>query len=183
MSDGRHVKGHLERLRKAMIRRGLAGFWFIEFQQRGAAHFHVFCCGTLSQEARDSLRATWAKIVGSKCPHHLRRGMDYQVLRKAEAAAGYAAKYSSKNEQKTVPDCYKGIGRFWGFFGDFPAKTAVTLSMRDVYALVRVARAAAKAQARARGPAIRYFLERSYTGLGNPVGYSVVARQSHSLGC
>jgi hypothetical protein len=203
MTSGRHVKGHLERLRKAMIYRGLAGFWFLEFQRRGAPHFHVFCVGTLSQEARDSLRATWAKIVGSGCPHHLRRGMDYQELRKPEAAAGYAAKYSSKGEQKEVPEHYRGIGRFWGVFGSFPPPTVLRVSMRDLYELVRVARKAAEVQRRERGagfrppkdqgrvgfaswyvaPAIRYFLERTYTNRENPAELLVVAYRSRTPEC
>jgi len=203
MISGRHVKGHLERLRKAMIYRGLAGFWFLEFQRRGAPHFHVFCVGTLSQEARDSLRATWAKIVGSGCPHHLRRGMDYQELRKPEAAAGYAAKYSSKGEQKEVPEQYRGIGRFWGVFGAFPPPVTVRVSFRELYELVRVARAAARAQRRERGPgfrpptdggrvgfaswyvapAMRWYLERAYTIPENPHELIVVAHRTHKPEC
>lgn len=200
MTDGRYVKGLHQRLRKALVRRGLAGFWFLEFQRRGAPHFHVFCVGTLSQEARDSLRATWAKMVGSACPHHYRRGMDYQLLRKREAAAGYAAKYSAKSEQKTVPDHYRGIGRFWGVFGPLPEPEVIRVAPVEVVQLVRVARAAAKAQRRDRGPgyrpradkgrtgfalwyvapAIREYVMRTYTLQESPGGWLLVAHHSHT---
>lgn len=203
MSDGRYVKGILEKLRKGLIRRGLAGFWFLEFQKRGAPHFHFFCVGVLSDDHLATLRALWHKLAGSTCPHHYKRGMDYTVLTKPEAAAGYAAKYSTKNEQKTVPEHYRGIGRFWGFFGDLPKALPISVDVSDVVQLVRLARAAARAQRRDRGPgyrvprdkgltgfaswyvapAIRYFLERVYTVPESPAGWQIGGRRSHMLGC
>jgi hypothetical protein len=212
MTSGEHVKYQFTKLRKALVRRGLAGFWFLEFQARGAPHFHVFCVGTLDLDALDSLRALWRKIVGSSCPHHcLTRtskqsysyaGIDYQVLRRPDAAGAYAAKYSSKDVQKVVPDHYKGVGRFWGFFGELPDKEVIRLSYREILSLVRVSRAAARAQARSRpgyrarvdkgltglaqwyvAPAIRYYLSRVYTVQGSPGGYLVTARRKRNPEC
>lgn len=201
MADGRLVKDQFRKLRQALCRRGLAGFWFLEFQVRGAPHFHVFAVGELSTGQLDSLRKLWWKIVGSGCPHHRVRGVDYQVLRKPEAAAGYAAKYSSKESQKTVPECYADIGRFWGFFGDLPKPVELSLSYRDVYQLIRVARKASQVAALERGfrvrrdrgvagfaswyagAAIRDYLARVYRVQESPGGYRLAAYRSRSPGC
>lgn len=156
MLDGRVVKNHLRKLRQILTYRGLSGFWFLEFQERGAPHFHFFLVGTLSPDQIAKLRRSWSRMVGTMCPHHPVRGIDYQPLKKQSAAASYAAKYSSKSEQKTVPEQYRGVGRFWGVFGDTKRPVLqVQTSIKEIYKLARVAKNYAKAKARADGYRIR----------------------------
>jgi len=153
--DGRVVKKHHERLRKALIYRRFAGLWFLEFQTRGAPHFHFFTVGALSPSEVIKLRKLWAKIVGSDCPHHPYEGMDYQTLNKPQAAGAYAAKYATKQQQKDIPEGFRNVGRMWGLFGDLPQAAEHKFTFAEVVSLWRIARAAAKAQARANGYRMR----------------------------
>lgn len=158
MADGRTIKEHLRKFRQQLTYRGLVGFWFLEFQKRGAPHFHFFLVGTLKPQDVDKLRDNWARIVGSSCPHHPTRGLDYQELRKPEAAGAYAAKYSSKDEQKVVPEHFRGVGRFWGFFGKLERReTTIKLGVKELFELARVAKRYARARARSEGYKLRGF--------------------------
>lgn len=158
MYDGEFVKNCCRKLRQALVYRGLYGFWFLEFQKRGAPHFHFIVSGAMQPSEVSKLKRTWHRMVGSSCPHHLERGVKYEILRKQSAAGSYAAKYSSKDEQKTVPPRYQNVGRFWGLFGKNPASaepTKVRLRHQDLYKIARVARNYEKSQARANGYKIR----------------------------
>ena len=156
MQDGRVVKDHLRKMRQVLTYHGISGFWFLEFQLRGAPHVHFFIDGWVSQSVEYKIRKTWHRMVGSDCPHHLLRGLDVQTLRKKHAASYYAAKYSTKDSQKIVPERYRGVGRFWGFFGKKRDKAVqIRTSMKEIYRLARVARNYAKARARSEGYKIR----------------------------
>ena len=203
MEDGKVVKDHLRKLRQLFTYRDHFGFWFLEFQKRGAPHFHFITSRELSGREFDQVQRTWSKIVGSDCPHHPVRGCKHETLRKKHAAGAYAAKYSSKDEQKVVPDRYENVGRFWGFFGKPPeTKTTISTSLKEIYRIARIARNARKAHARNNGyrvrnrgrqagalynagPALRAYLERRYTIPGNPVEISVITTEMHNLalGC
>ena len=130
-ADGLKVKRDLSAMRKWLMRRRIGSFWFMEFQKRGAPHFHMFLsnyplCGV------KGVSAAWFKIVGSGDPKHLavhlgeagvsrsgggvaRPCLEY--VRKPHAASFYATKYAAKQEQKNVPEGYSNVGRFWGMFG------------------------------------------------------------------
>jgi len=152
MNDGKAVKNHLRKIRQLFTYRGIYGFWFLEFQKRGAPHFHFILSKTLENSDLDKIRKTWYKMVGTACPHHRTKGVDHQILRKPHAAGAYAAKYSSKSDQKTVPDRYTSVGRFWGLFGDLPTgSNEIQLPLKEMHKLVRIARAAQKSHCRARG--------------------------------
>ena len=122
-TDGLKVKRDLSVFRKWLKRRGIGAFWFLEFQARGAPHFHLF----LSSYPMGSVQAVakaWFRIVGSGDPKHLawhlgqlsgRSCLEY--VRKPHVASYYATKYAAKQEQKDVPAAYANVGRFWGMFG------------------------------------------------------------------
>jgi hypothetical protein len=87
-------------------------FWYLEFQQRGAPHFH----GLISKGVDGKeLRKIWYKIVGSNDPKHLRRGAHIAPIRTSEGMLHYLTGYLTKQEQKTVPEEYRSLGRFWGY--------------------------------------------------------------------
>ena len=123
-TDGLKVKRDLSVFRKWCKRRGIGAFWFLEFQNRGAPHFHLF----ISNYPLGGVKAVahaWYRIVGSGDPKHLawhlgelsgRPCLEY--MRKPHAASFYATKYASKQEQKHVPADYTNVGRFWGTFGN-----------------------------------------------------------------
>lgn len=133
-TDGVKVKRDLSVMRKWLRRHGVGGgFWFLEFQARGAPHFHLFMsnyplCGV------SGVAEAWFRIVGSGDPKHLdwhlgklsgRSCLEY--VRKPHAASYYATKYATKQEQKQVPANYTNVGRFWGTFGNMkPVWTFIT---------------------------------------------------------
>jgi len=142
-TDGAEVKEHLRRfmqeLRRCFYRsknknltdcvqvqfKPISCFWFLEFQKRGAPHFHIF---TTWSPSKEWVSTTWYRIVNSDDPKHLKAGTRTEKLRAGRAGTiSYASKYAAKLEQKRVPIGFENIGRWWGVYG-----CRITLSA-DVY--------------------------------------------------
>lgn len=109
-----------------------SAFWFLEFQERGAPHFHIFFNWAPGKEW---VSKRWYEIVGSEDIRHLHAGTRTEKLLAGRAGTiSYASKYANKCEQKVVPDGYKKVGRFWGVYGDritLSAATFVTVKDRE----------------------------------------------------
>jgi len=142
-TDGREVKRHLANFIKRLRRQcyktmrpdeygSWSVFWFLEFQQRGAPHFHFFCTHspvpTKSgyedrpeqpiELARKWMAKAWFECVGSGDEKHLRAGTQLDYFRTGRAGTiSYASKYARKQEQKRIPEGFSEIGRFWGVSG------------------------------------------------------------------
>ena len=113
--DGRLVKNHWRRFRQWLIRNGAeTGLWVLEFQKRGAPHFHVFMREPLD---RHIVSDAWYRIVASGDPKHLSAGTRIEEFRNPPALGSYVMKYAAKMEQKDVPAGYESVGRFWGVWG------------------------------------------------------------------
>jgi len=123
-TDGRTCKQHLDTLVKA-IRRYVSGdpaaakefsiFWFLEFQARGAPHYHFFCTHHID---KDWLARRWYETVGSEDVRHLHAGTRIEAIRSGRyGTCSYAGKYAAKAEQKDVPPDFHHVGRFWGVYG------------------------------------------------------------------
>jgi hypothetical protein len=126
--SGKVAKRHLDLFQKRMTRYlktfGVSGWgclWFLEFQKRGAPHFHLLFFGfgfKLFDLAvfQKWLSQSWADIVShadsAEFQKHLNAGTKAEWCRKEHF--GYALKYASKLEQKSVPFEFADIGRFWG---------------------------------------------------------------------
>jgi hypothetical protein len=85
----------------------------MEFQERGAPHFHVLINQAVS---RVWLSQVWYRVVGSGDVRHMVAGTRSEPLRELHAAAAYASKYAAKQGQKDVPEGFTDVGRFWGVF-------------------------------------------------------------------
>lgn len=117
-SDGEIVKRHFKAFREALRRRqaDVQYLWFIEFQKRGAPHFHLLLRGMrVSRKNQIWLSKTWYRICDTGDPKHLRAGTRLERIRKRNGARHYAVKYAMKMQQKRVPRGYRSIGRFWGY--------------------------------------------------------------------
>jgi hypothetical protein len=112
ISDGETVKKHFEALREWFRRRRVEMVWVLEFQKRGAPHYHLLLSMPIPKK---ELAAAWYKIVGSHDPKHLKHGVHVSWIRSTEKMANYMSKYLTKDEQKHVPDAYINVGRFWGY--------------------------------------------------------------------
>ena len=124
-ADGRKIKRDLDVMLKFLKRQGVhAGIWFLEFQSRGAPHFHAFL-GAYPVGGVNAVARAWHRIVGTQDEKHYlwhlgklsgRPCLEY--LRVPHAASAYATKYATKQEQKQVPAEFSAVGRFWGCWGD-----------------------------------------------------------------
>ncbi len=140
-SNGKTVKEHLRRfiqeLRRNDARKNphdadkFSCFWFLEFQERGAPHFHLFISCFVPHKW---VASTWYRIVGSENEYHLHAGTRTEGLKRGRAGTiSYATKYAAKNEQKSVPEEFENVGRFWGVTGLRTVVVADTVvSLRDL---------------------------------------------------
>lgn len=167
---GKEAKKHLKSLRKRWSRawgEDLACVWKLEFQRRGAPHFHLLCSPphgkTAGGEAfREWLSRAWAEIVDHPDPEefdrHLRAGtgVDWnEGLRSTDPkrVAVYFTKhgaFAAKEYQHCVPESWQkpgqGPGRFWGYWGLDTATVTVEISPQDALRAARTIRRWARAQ-------------------------------------
>lgn len=110
-TDGRTVKAHFKRLLDRLQRKfpRIQIFWFLEFQERGAPHFHAYLSRYLP---RGYLPRLWSWATNGT-------GGFVDIRKIIGSGIGYALKsarrYSAKNEQKSVPVEFQSVGRFWGW--------------------------------------------------------------------
>lgn len=122
-TDGKKSKQHLkvfiQRLKR--YQQGVyhdvdwSAFWFMEFQQRGAIHYHLFTTSGLPIKV---LSRIWYEICGTDDQRHLASGTNISKIRSGRhGMCSYVSKYASKAEQKEIPDNILNAGRFWGVSG------------------------------------------------------------------
>lgn len=114
--DGKEVKRHIDSFMKRMKRNNpdMAFFWTMEFQRRGAPHFHIL---TDKKVDKEWLSRSWYEVVGSGDLRHLRAGTNVGKIKDEQQAIAYVISYLKGNKekwyQKVVPDEYENVGRFW----------------------------------------------------------------------
>lgn len=120
--DGRKSKEHLNRHCGWYRRRNMSYLWFLEFQIRGAPHYHVFLSGYDGD--RIGHAKSWARAVSNDDEEYRltfsvhSRPEFLEPIRNKNGAARYATKYALKTKQKAVPKGYLNCGRFWGCSND-----------------------------------------------------------------
>lgn len=142
VSEGTRVKYHLNFM-LTKLRRSYGDFdylWFLEFQARGAPHFHILTTlGAPTKVQRAKFAAMWADIVepqnwpyeqvkwaegqatyhgelwtNEACQAVHRHKKNWDSLKHEDGARRYVIKYATKLQQKIVPKNYRNVGRFWG---------------------------------------------------------------------
>ena len=86
--------------------RGIESFWFLEFQKRGAPHFHGVITKGIDE---NELKREWYKIVGSHDPKHLVHGAHIQAIRSTDGFGHYLTSYLTKEQQKTLMDYFNSL--------------------------------------------------------------------------
>jgi hypothetical protein len=157
----RHFKIFSQRFLRAFPN---AGFhWKLEFQDRGAPHFHpIFWNVSTDREAMKHFRGwlswTWFEVVGSGDERHWRAGTSADVIKSPFGIMRYVSGYASKSDQSKPG--FK-VGRYWGIVGrqniPWAEETVVELSTKQGKFVRRIARRYMEAMNRKRR--IRY-LER-----------------------
>lgn len=153
----RHLKSFAKAYRETFESRCL---WWMEFQRRGAPHFHLLSEEDLAandgglvtverrrkanrgalefqtnRECANWLAYRWFNIVGSKDPKHLKAGTAWEVVRSEEGAWVYAAAHAGKRKQKKPPEGFENVGRFWGEIGKLNVERigSVKVTAEDVF--------------------------------------------------
>lgn len=134
-------KAHLKRFNQQLKREfGASVVWKLEFQKRGAAHYHLLVFG-LPDGSIEWVSETWYRIVGSEDPLHLAAGTKLERIRTLNGAVAYMSKYISKGDQEAG-----GVhtGRYWGLFnrGALPMaeRSHILVSNLDAHRLRRIMR-------------------------------------------
>lgn len=112
--DPAEWKRHLDNWLKRLARRhpGASAVWRLEFQVRGAPHFHLLLWGCKWMD-RGWLSGSWFQVVGSGDQRHHKAGTRVEFIRSWRGVMWYAAKYVAK---KSLAPCPGRVGRFWGVF-------------------------------------------------------------------
>ena len=118
--------------------KGVRYIWFMEFQERGAPHFHILL--DQSKPPRREVRRmaeVWCNIVApvdwrysrlkdrqefslrDTCEIFNYRDEFWQNEKTPDGLAHYAVSYATKAYQKHPPDWYSLTGRFWGSSRNF----------------------------------------------------------------
>lgn len=138
-TDADTYKSHLDAFAKRFARKYPDGFffWKLEFQRRGAPHYHLMVFG-LDKVDIGWVSQSWYEIVGSADEKHLRAGTQVQKSRGWKSVLAYCGKYMGKKsfpvpddikkdfqvEEKVIDgqtwvsfqllDEIEYVGRFWG---------------------------------------------------------------------
>ncbi len=146
--SGAESKKDLDSMLKWLERRSCrgCGIWRLEFQERGAPHYHLILLG-VSYIAKEKIQAAWNKIIKED-----RVFTRIEGLQSAKQAMGYVAKYVAKVPEEGQAQCGFNLGpystapstgRFWGVWQrkNLPMASKVKLEVRaeTFYALRRAA--------------------------------------------
>ena len=140
--DWRDVKGDLEGF-EMRLRRSRWGFegvvWKLEYQKRGAAHFHlvvVFRRVVAAVAFQEWAGRAWFEVVGSGDRRHYDHGVHVTVVHGgARGIMGYLCKYLGKTWRAD-----KATGRVWGVWGSMPEGVPVRVVFRSWQAWVEFTR-------------------------------------------
>lgn len=116
-SNGKVVKAHFKRFKQCLTRRFKChNLWFLEFQRRGAPHFHIMTNqGRYSKEDIRWIAESWYRIVGSNDVYHLDAGTQIKGMTCIDGLRHYVVKYMAKMYQKNIPKDYRNVGRLYGY--------------------------------------------------------------------
>lgn len=151
-TTGTSSKEHLNTFLMGMKRQfgRFAYVWFLEFQNRGAPHYHILTdIDAPSSDQREAMAVIWHNsqkellyIEGnftrdqrlnnsnSLMKVHSHRKA-WEGVRKKDGLKFYVVKYASKKEQKKVPEHFQDVGRFWGNSRDVPSKEYTEIDVTE----------------------------------------------------
>jgi len=109
--NGKETKTHLNSFLQYLRRKEIKYTWVLEFQRRGAPHYHIIASDFIPKE---KVSERWFKIVGSGDERHLKAGTQIEAIKSKAHLYGYLSNYIKKLDQKTPPAGFENVGRFWG---------------------------------------------------------------------
>lgn len=159
--DGQEVKRHLNMFKRRWRRQFgcLNGAWKLEFQRRGAPHFHLLLevpDGWTIEELREWIGSAWCEVVASGDSRHLHSGTSCDWWT-GGAPVIYFACYGrkvTKEYQNKAPEGY-WTGRWWGLWGIKPQWEVVDVPVADYVRVRRALAGLSRSRTRRRGRKIR----------------------------
>lgn len=140
----RESKKHLSSFIKRLKRRygdDLGYIWKLEFQKRGAPHYHIFLWGIndYGKKLMGWIADSWAEVCKIGDENHVKAGTCIQKIRTWKGVRSYSAKYFGKIDEN---EREKGIGRVWGIGGNVPFSDVVRIEIdpRQRHKLLRYLR-------------------------------------------
>ena len=117
---------------------GAGVIWKLEYQDRGAPHFHMLLYGVSLSQAMEFIPMKWHEIAGGDDKNHLAfhrgelRGSEHcvQPVKSWRGVKSYASKYFTK-----MFGVAGKSGRFWGVRGKVPMSELLTLKIDVTTAL------------------------------------------------
>lgn len=127
-----------------------AFIWRLEFQRRGAPHFHLLAfgvgCGVV--EYRRWVAKTWFDVVGSGDTKHLEAGTSVEIPLSVYNVAKYTTKMIAGELSKDRQATAENVGRWWGMVGaenlPFAEEITAVISDKNACDLIRYMRRFAK---------------------------------------
>ena len=144
--DGITIKRHLRNILKRMIRfgekyGGIAVVWKLEFQERGAPHFHLLIVSQIPVALytfRNWISTQWASVVNEwtvlesdlsredkseQYRKNIKAGTSLEEVKSKRGSLTYFSYYigkgrKNKEAQLKVPEGFEKIGRWWGIIGE-----------------------------------------------------------------
>jgi hypothetical protein len=130
---GKIHKAHLKEFRRRFeIEYGkIRAVWRLEFQERGAPHYHIMFldCPFIPVAW---LCKMWHAVIRSDDDAHLKNGVDLKLITEnsqQRLIACYVGKYISKIDERTIKDDGNKQGRYWGRWNieeQVPYETEIT---------------------------------------------------------
>jgi len=102
-------KKHLNAFLQFLRNKKAKYIWKMEFQNRGAVHYHIFVDKYISKY---DISLRWFNIVGSGDVKHLQAGTRVEYIKCRGLVFSYIQKYATK--QVDIPKEVSNVGRFWG---------------------------------------------------------------------
>ena len=157
---GHDAKRHLQAFKKRYERAfkvPFYGLWKVEYQARGAVHFHILCSPPNNPAFIRWLAKTWMEVVNhpdsEERARHLISGTHisyddkyagFDIRSIIVYFSKHAAPHGGSKEYQNQPPLLwreeKSIGRFWGYFGLKPTIWKIPLSFQEAVTVSRTLR-------------------------------------------
>lgn len=116
--DKKIYKAHLKEYRRRFERLygAVRGVWRLEFQKRGAPHYHIMYLD-MPYVPVDAWCNLWSNVIGTDDENHRRIGVDVKLVTGGSEKgliASYLGKYVGKVDDRPAAEVIERPGRWWG---------------------------------------------------------------------